>query len=354
VKTMKTATTTKRRYAASATAPAPTPQSTSRRREVLAGELPAPLVPPEVDLRDFGYMPLDVLRLRDSDLAALATGEEFKAAVMLWCVAWHQVPAGSLPDDDRLLARYSGALTKWQKVKEQALRGFVKCSDGRLYHKTVSEKALDSWRIKQAKRERTKAATEALAAKRNAAKEERDGHGDDVRDDDRDVVQGKGIEGNGKGIEEQEKPARAATARTRQDASKYSHLFPIADRICGALTAMGIDKANARDESLLKLLAAGVTEEMFIAYVPKALEKGDHPFAYLLGTVEGQLRDGEKLRAELARPTSNATGNGHDMFADPTPKWAIDAGFANRFEAENEGCLPGNAWKYRNGKRVEQ
>lgn len=68
----------------------------------------APLVAAEVDLRDFGFMPLDVLRLRDSDLMALSTGDEFKAAVALWCVAWHQVPAASLPNDDRLLAPSPG------------------------------------------------------------------------------------------------------------------------------------------------------------------------------------------------------------------------------------------------------
>lgn len=71
--------------------------------------LPVPLVPAEVDLRDFGFMPLHVSRLRDSDLAALATGDEFRAAVLLWCYSWHQVPAGSLPNDDRVLALRSGA-----------------------------------------------------------------------------------------------------------------------------------------------------------------------------------------------------------------------------------------------------
>ena len=35
-----------------------------------------PLVPADVDLRDFGFMPLDVLRLRDSDMMALATGDD--------------------------------------------------------------------------------------------------------------------------------------------------------------------------------------------------------------------------------------------------------------------------------------
>lgn len=108
-------------------------------------DLPDPPVPGDVDLRDFQFMPLDVLRLRDSDIAGLASGEEFKAAVLLWCVAWHQVPAGSLPDDDRLLARYSGAGPAWRKVRDMALRGFEKCADGRLYHPVICEKAMEAW-----------------------------------------------------------------------------------------------------------------------------------------------------------------------------------------------------------------
>ena len=47
--------------------------------------LPDPLVPAEVDLRDFAFMPLHVVRLRDSGLTAKASGDEFRAAVLLWC-----------------------------------------------------------------------------------------------------------------------------------------------------------------------------------------------------------------------------------------------------------------------------
>lgn len=119
-----------------------------------------PLTPPECDLRDFAYMPLDAARLLDSDLFALSTGDEFKAALALWCKAWQQVPAGSLPDDDRVLAHLSGAGSKWRKVKDLALRGFVKCSDGRLYHPVVSEKAIEAWGKKQSFRERSKKGNE--------------------------------------------------------------------------------------------------------------------------------------------------------------------------------------------------
>ncbi|MBI4695542.1 MAG: DUF1376 domain-containing protein [Gammaproteobacteria bacterium] len=77
-----------------------------------------------------------------SELFALSTGDEFKAAVALWCRAWVQTPPGSLPDDDRVLAAFSGARESWPAVRDMALRGFVKCSDGRLYHTTLCEDVL--------------------------------------------------------------------------------------------------------------------------------------------------------------------------------------------------------------------
>lgn len=93
--------------------------------------LPEPLVPQEVDLRGLTFMPLDVARLRDSDLAIEATGDEFRAAVLLWCASWGQVPAGSLPNSDTALATYAGYgrgdIKGWRKVREGALRGFIEC-----------------------------------------------------------------------------------------------------------------------------------------------------------------------------------------------------------------------------------
>jgi uncharacterized phage protein (TIGR02220 family) len=99
-------------------------------------------------------MPLDTVRLLDSDLVALSTGEEFKAAVLLWCKAWQQVPASSLPDDDRILASLSGAGARWKRIREVALRGFEKCADGRLYHPVIAEKAIEAWAFRKAQRTR--------------------------------------------------------------------------------------------------------------------------------------------------------------------------------------------------------
>lgn len=119
-----------------------------------ASKNPPPLVDAGVDLRDFAFMPLDVRRLRDSDLAATSSSDAFRAAVLLWCASWHQVPAASLPDDDAILAVLAGygrgeaSLEAWRAVKDVALRGFVLASDGRHYHPVIAEKALDAWRRK--------------------------------------------------------------------------------------------------------------------------------------------------------------------------------------------------------------
>ena len=107
-----------------------------------SGALPAPLTPPDCDLRGLPYMPLDVIRLIDSDMFAETTGDEFKAAVALWCKSWTQVPAASLPNKDMVLAHLSGNAAKWKRIKEGAMRGWILCSDDRWYHPVVAEKAL--------------------------------------------------------------------------------------------------------------------------------------------------------------------------------------------------------------------
>jgi len=118
-------------------------------------ELPAPLTPAGCDLRDFQYMELDVARLRDSRFASTPNAEAFRAGVILWCAAWHQLPAASLPDDDVELANLAGygrmpvSVKEWRKVRTEALNGFVKCSDGRLYHSVIAEKALAAWAAKE-------------------------------------------------------------------------------------------------------------------------------------------------------------------------------------------------------------
>jgi len=117
----------------------------------LTDPLPAPLVAPDTDLRDFPFMPLFVARLRDSDFAARASGDEFRAGIFLLSAAWCQLPAASVPDDDVVLSQLAGygrAVKEWRSVRAGALHGFVKCADGRLYHPVLAEVANASWQKK--------------------------------------------------------------------------------------------------------------------------------------------------------------------------------------------------------------
>lgn len=150
----------------------------------------APLVPPEVDLRDFAFMPLEIARLRQSRAWLIAKKNPELAFYMmnLWMAAWHQRPAGSLEDDDEVLLDLSMCKpARWNAVRDQALRGWVKGDDGRLYHPVVAEKVMESWKSKQAQRARTAAATAARHDQRNVQRNvQRNDNRNDNRNDGRD------------------------------------------------------------------------------------------------------------------------------------------------------------------------
>lgn len=134
--------------------------------------LPEPMVPAEVDLRDFSWMPIEIHRLRRSKAWLICKRRPELAFYMinLWTAAWHDTPAGSLEDDDDVLADLAMCdPSKWDKVREHVLRGWVKATDGRLYHPVVAEKAAEAWTQKQAQRQRTEAARQARQQRQQQA-----------------------------------------------------------------------------------------------------------------------------------------------------------------------------------------
>jgi hypothetical protein len=117
--------------------------------------LPRPLTPADADLRDFPYMPIDIARLFGSEFHARSNDAAWRAGVTLWLKSFHQVPAASIPNDEIALARLAelGRATKeWRKIAGEALRGWIACDDGRLYHPVVAEKALEAWLEKLSQR----------------------------------------------------------------------------------------------------------------------------------------------------------------------------------------------------------
>lgn len=120
--------------------------------------LPEPLVPADVDLRGMEYMPFYGDRAFASPTWVGASAEGKVAALRLW---WHafakEVPAASLPDDNRLLADYAGygvAVKSWLRVRTEALNGWIQCSDGRLYHTKLALWAIEAWQRRVHDRQR--------------------------------------------------------------------------------------------------------------------------------------------------------------------------------------------------------
>lgn len=168
----------------------------------------------QIDLRDFPYIPLYIHRLQKSRAWLLCKREPALAFYMvnLWVRSWHEVPCGSLEDDDDVLADAAMCDPKtWEKVKERVLRGW-KRESGRVYHNVVAEVAQESWDAKQKQRQRTEAARQARSQARGAATTGNvtSSVTDSVTSS---VTESKGREGKGLSEEEKKKAASAAALR---------------------------------------------------------------------------------------------------------------------------------------------
>lgn len=134
-------------------------------------DCPPPLVAADRDVRDLDGFMLNVERLLASELVAVGTPEECWAAFMLWCRSWKQLPGGSLPNNERVLASFSGADKRWPKVREMAMHGFVLCSDGRFYHRVLCEEVERAYKAKCAHKTRRETDQKRLAEWRARQKE---------------------------------------------------------------------------------------------------------------------------------------------------------------------------------------
>lgn len=95
--------------------------------------------------------------------------------------------------------------------------------------------------------------------------------------------------------------------------------------------------------SLLGKLAATYTDAVLADVLGEAvIERPSEPKAWVTA-------------ACAARSSAKPKANGHepaDLLADPKPAWALQAGFPDRFVAENAGCNRFNAKHFRDGRRV--
>lgn len=286
-----------------------------------------PLVPVECDLRDFPYLPVDVQRLLTSETWVLGKGDERAAAMALWLQSWHQVPAASLPDNDRMLGHLA-QVASWKRVKPQALRGWVLCTDGRLYHPVVAEKALEAWveklvnsfsgSIGNASRwgiEVDTATTHgqilfALQCLRNLAPQSKVFKKKAVAK----IVAGSPPEsppdnvGGSPPDPEKHRPPIAREEKRREGINKatapHAHmpeaslpnLTTAAGEACRAMRKAGLQDANPGHPELLALLEAGITVDELASASADAASAGKG-FVYALRTAAGRRRDAAKVGA---------------------------------------------------------
>jgi len=132
---------------------------------------PKPPIPETVDLRSYPRILIGLAWLLDSEFAIRSSPGAYKALIRLLGASWRQVPAGSLPSDERLLSYWAGlAPDAWSAIREELLGELVLCDDGRLYHGRHAEDVMEAWARLTANRRRTKAATAARASKRKTSR----------------------------------------------------------------------------------------------------------------------------------------------------------------------------------------
>lgn len=103
--------------------------------------------PYPTDTRAKGWrFELDYEQIEQSDTWDLA-GEIPMAQhclLMMWMVAWTQLPCGSLPNDEAVIkAKCKIPAATWSKCRAVLMRGWWLADDGRLYHDTLAQRVLE-------------------------------------------------------------------------------------------------------------------------------------------------------------------------------------------------------------------
>lgn len=110
-----------------------------KKRGVAMNEPPYP-----ADIEAKGWcLDLDYERIDQSDTWAIASAEQRPWLLMLWLVSWRQSPVASLPNNHKLIAARIGMpIEQFSAWSDVLLSGWWLASDGRLYHKTLTEQVV--------------------------------------------------------------------------------------------------------------------------------------------------------------------------------------------------------------------
>jgi hypothetical protein len=129
--------------------------------------------PPETRAKGWRFE-LDYEQIEQSDTWSIAAEVPMAqhALLMMWMVAWVQVPCGSFPNDEAVIrAKCRIPPAAWSKFRAVLMRGWWAATDGRLYHDTLVKRVMEmmSRRRSDADRQHAKRMREAVASQANHA-----------------------------------------------------------------------------------------------------------------------------------------------------------------------------------------
>lgn len=296
-----------------------------------------------IDVRHLPYMPLQIERLKRSKawLRCKRRPELAFYILNLWMRAWHEVPAGSIEDDDDVLADAAMCPPeKWDEIKALVLTGWH-LEDGRLYHDTVTELAAEAATKIQANQARTAAARRARDAARQRPKPAEDPaakarptKGNDPACSVTDTVttavtkpeekrrEGKGRESNKRAASPTTPRDEAAAALSELDLRKAAGLENIAD--APALSAL---------EPIHALLAEGIGRETILAAIrgmPAKRRMKARSWDYFIGAIRDAARTDTPPSSGAKAPgvwilADSDEGRAHSAYnqsrGEPPPYW---------------------------------
>lgn len=281
----------------------------------------APLIAGDVDLRDFQRIWINIPRLMKSKtwLGAKRNPELGFYAMNLWLRAWNEVPAGSIEDDDDVLADAAMCNPeRWAAVKTEVLRSWKLCTlDGRWYNPTVCEIAQEAWTERLKYRERS--------AKGHAARWPKDGgkHASGMR---------KG-EGEGKG-DSGASPRSARSILFGEGVPRLVQMSGKSDK--SARSYIGLLLTQMRDD------AAFVSASIATAHTRWTVR--DTELADPIAWITGQIK---QRAVELGYPVLEARGRAPKV----NPETQRIQDLLDTMEGGSEE--PGQAWEPPRGPTIE-
>lgn len=240
-------------------------------------------VPYPADTRAKGWrFEIDYEKVNQSDTWDLAAEVPMAqpALLMMWLMAWAQVPCGSMPNDESVIrAKCRIPQKMWASLSPILMRGWWLAEDGRLYHDTIIDRVLEmlECRRKNAARVATHAAKKKQSPIANALVDGEQ-HGN------YDTGTGTGTNTSSSSLRSEADVARATPGEA-----------------CKAMKTAGMADVSPSHPKLMALLEAGITVAELVDAAAHAV-KSKKPFAYALATAEGRRRDA--ATATLPPPVS--------------------------------------------------